>query len=61
LGGAFGLTLGVLALAFGVAFALTGWTLLGVGSAYYAIGGLVIGVSFLIAAVLVRRQRDTGA
>jgi glucose dehydrogenase len=48
-------------LAFGVAFALTGWTLLGVGSAYYAIGGLVIGVSFLIAAVLVRRQRDTGA
>jgi hypothetical protein len=44
-----------------VAIALTGWTLLGVGSAYYAIGGLVIGVSFLIAAVLVRRQRDTGA
>jgi glucose dehydrogenase len=61
LGGAFGFALGLLSVAAGIAFAVTGWSVFGIGSAYYAVGGLVVGVLFLIVAMLVRRKRRASA
>jgi hypothetical protein len=56
LGGAFGLALGLLGLALGLVFALSGLSAFGIGSVYYAIGGFVVGATFIVIGVLVRRK-----
>jgi glucose dehydrogenase len=61
LGGAFGFVLGLLSMAAGILFAVTGWSVFGIGSAYYAVGGLVLGVLFLVVAMLVRKKRRASA
>jgi glucose dehydrogenase len=61
LGGAFGLATGVLAIALGVTFAITGWSLLGVAGAYYAIAGVAGGLFLLVVGSLVRKKRGASA
>jgi hypothetical protein len=61
LGGAFGLLLGFLSMVAAVVFGLTGWSVFGISSVYYAVGGLVIGLLFLIVAMLIRQKRRAGA
>jgi hypothetical protein len=60
LGGAFGLVLGVLSMMAGIVFGLTDWSFFGISSAYYAVGGVVVGVLFIIAALLARQKRRAG-
>jgi uncharacterized membrane protein len=53
--------LGVLGILAAIAFALTGWSFFGISSAYYAVGGLVVGVLFIIVTMLVRQKRRPNA
>jgi hypothetical protein len=60
LGGAFGFTLGLFSMAAGILFAVTGWSIFGIASAYYAIGGFVCGVLLLLLSFVARRKHRAG-
>jgi hypothetical protein len=53
-GGVLGLVIGLLSAGLGIAFAATAWRWFGVASAYFAFGGLAIGLMFLVVALLSR-------
>jgi hypothetical protein len=60
LGGAFGFTVGLSSMAAGLLFAVTGWTIFGIASAYYAVGGFVVGALFFLLSIVARRKHRGG-
>jgi hypothetical protein len=53
--------IGLLSAGLGIALAVTEWRWLGIAGAYFAFGGLAIGLVLLVAAWLARAAPPTGA